>query len=404
MALKLPCLPRHRTVCGTFNRGWGSCGRAHPRASRHTPTYARGVSPRGSSSLLVPAALLYRLGNPRQRRHNTARPWLPPRRGHAGTPPPAALPAPLTHRPPSGTPWASPAAPPAPAPRTWGNSPETATGGYAARRGANPRVCAGGSNETPAWQTGMCKDSASPNVCPRGTAIGAAMAGVTVPAPVPLSTAKKLEQMRGQCQAGDIQAAANSRNRAGPPACCGTRRGVSEHPHQLTRPSQPFPSLSQRSDTPVSPDAWGTDAFPPAPCTRWDGARCGEHSPRAARIPLSTTGRVPAPGPLTHRSPAVLGEALRFHGHDLKLRRGALQQEAAGSGPTGSGSPHTEHLPSTHPPRARAPTTHIWRFLHFCLRLGAAWGGQGGAGLGAGGCERGEERSVSALGCREQGP
>lgn len=147
--------------------------------------------------------------------------------------------------------------------------------------------------------------------------------------------------------------------------------------------------------TEVSPDGRGMDTFPPAPCTRWDVARCGEHSPGAVQLPLPTTSQVPAP--LTHRSPAVLGESLRFHGHDLKLRRGALQQEAARSGLTQSSSPRTEHLPAVHPPAALAFSTHTRRFPRFCLRLGAAWGGQGGAGLGAGGCERGEERSVSAL-------
>lgn len=170
---------------------------------------------------------------------------------------------------------------------------------------------------------------------------------------------------------------------------------------------QGTPKSSPGHHSPSHPCHTGVPRWPghrclsPSPCARWDGVRRGEHSPGAVQLPLPTTGQVPAP--LTHRSPTVLGESLRFHGHDLKLRRGALQQEAARSGLARSGSPRTEHLPAVQPPAALAFSTHTRRFPRFGLRLGAAWGGQGGAGLGAGGCERGEERSVSTLGCREQG-
>lgn len=144
-------------------------------------------------------------------------------------------------------------------------------------------VCQG-SNEPPAWHR------VSPNICPLGAAMGAAMAGVRAP----------------------------------PTA----RQAIT---------ALPVPA------TAVSPYGRGMDTFPPAPCTRWDVARCGEHSPGAVQLPLPTTSQVPAP--LTHRSPAVLGESLRFHGHDLKLRRGALQQEAARSGLTRSGSPRRSISP-----------------------------------------------------------
>lgn len=175
----------------------------------------------------------------------------------------------------------------------------------------------------------------------------------------------------------------------------GLRWLESGHPQQLARPSRPFPSLPQLCPQMPFPqslhtvgqsEVWGAQprgcAAPPAH---------NRPGPSPTHSPLSRCpGGIPAlPRPRSQtptRSPATGGSQVRS---DTEWQ------------------PQTEHLPAVHPPAALAFSTHTRRFARFCLRLGAAWGGQGGAGLGAGGCERGEERSVSALesfGMQRAGP